>query len=57
MEKPINDVKKLFDDMQENHAQWNVGRATTKRVNVIEESSTELTTKLISVLKGKEELM
>ena len=46
MGKPIDDVKKLLDDMQENHAQWHVERATTKRVNTIEESSTELTAKL-----------
>ena len=37
----------------------NVGRATTKMVNAIEESNTELTAKLdefISVMKGKEEV-
>ena len=59
MGKPIEDVKKLLDDMQENHAQWHVKRATTKRVNFIEESSTELTAKLdelISMMKGKEEV-
>ena len=59
MGKPIEDVKKLLDDMQENHAQWHVERTTTKKVNVIEENSSELTTKLeelISLMKGKEEV-
>ena len=46
MGKPIDDVKKLLDDMQENHAQWHVERTTTKKVNAIEENSSELTTKL-----------
>jgi hypothetical protein len=58
MGKPIDDVKKLLDDMQENHAQWHVERTTTKRVNAIEENNAELTAKLdelISVMKGKEE--
>ena len=36
MGKPIDDVKKLLDDMQENHAQCHVERDTTKRVNSIE---------------------
>nr|XP_040243978.1 ribonucleoside-diphosphate reductase large subunit-like [Aegilops tauschii subsp. strangulata] len=60
MGKPIEDVKKLLDDMQENHAQWHVERTTTKRMNAMEESSMELTTKLeelISVMKGKEEVL
>ena len=59
MGEPIEDVKKILDDMQENHAQWHVERTTTKRVNMIEESSTELTSKLdelISAMKGKEEV-
>ena len=59
MGKPIEDVKKLLDDMQENHAQWHVERTTTKRVNAIEENNAELKTKfdeLISVMKGKEEV-
>src|SRR3990170_9082619 len=59
MGKPIKDVKKILDDMQENHAQWHVERTTTKKVNVIEENSSELTTKLeelISLMKGKEEV-
>ena len=46
MGKPIEDVKKILDDMQENHAQWNVERTTTKKVNAIQENSSELTTKL-----------
>ena len=57
MGKPIDDVKKLLDDMQKNHVQSHVERATTKRVNSVELSSTELTAKLdelISVMKGKE---
>ena len=59
MGKPIEDVKKLLDDMKENHAKQHVERMTTKRVNAIEESSMELTAKLdelISVIKGKEEV-
>ena len=59
MGKPIDDVKKLLDDMQENHAQWHVERTTTKRVNAIEENNAELISKLdelISVMKGKEEV-
>ena len=59
MGKPIEYVKKLLDDMQENHAQWHVERTTTKRVNAMEESNTELAAKLeelISVIKGKEEV-
>ena len=42
MGRPIDEAKKLLDDMQENHAQWHVERATTKRVNAIEEKNTEL---------------
>ena len=52
-------LKKLLDDMQENHAQWHVERSTTKRVNAIEEKNTELTAKLdelIAMMKGKEEV-
>ena len=59
MGKPIEDVKKLLDDMQENDAQWHVERSTTRRVNAIEENGSELTTKLeelISLMKGKEEV-
>ena len=59
MGKPIEDVKKLLDDMQENHAQWHVERTSTKKVNAIQEDSSELTTKLeelISLMKGKEEV-
>ena len=59
MGKPIEDVKKILDDMQENHAQWHVERTTTKRVNAIEENNAELTAKLdelISVMKGKEQV-
>ena len=59
MGKPIDDVKKLLDEMQENHAQWHVERTTTKRVNAIEEKNMELTAKLdelISIMKGKEEV-
>lgn len=59
MGKPIDDVKKLLDDMQGNHAQWHVERTTTKKVNTVEENNTELTAKLdelISVMKGKEEV-
>nr|XP_045084811.1 uncharacterized protein LOC109754706 [Aegilops tauschii subsp. strangulata] len=41
--KPIEDVKKLLDGTQDNNAQWHVERTTTKRVNAIEESNTELT--------------
>ena len=36
MVKSMEDVKKLLDDMQENHAQWHVERTTTKRVNAME---------------------
>ena len=59
MGKPIDEAKKLLDDMQENHAQWHVERATNKRVNAIEEKNMELTAKideLISMVKGKEEV-
>ena len=37
--KHIEDVKKILDDMQEKHTQWNVERTTTKKVNLIEKSS------------------
>ena len=59
MGEPIEDVKKILDDMQENHAQWRIERTTTKKVNAIQENSSELTTKLeelISLMKGKEEV-
>ena len=59
MDKLIDDVKKLLDDMQKIHAQWHVERTTTKRDNAVEEYNTELTAKvdeLISVIKGKEEV-
>ena len=59
MGKPIDDVKKLIDDIQENHALWHVERTTAKRMNAIEENNAELTSKLdepISVMKGKEEV-
>ena len=46
MGKPIDNVKKILDDIEENHAQWHVERTTTKKVNVIEENSSELTTNL-----------
>jgi hypothetical protein len=29
--RPIDEAKKLLDDMQENNAQWYVERPTTKR--------------------------
>ena len=54
MGKPIEDVKKILENMQENHAQWHDERTTTKRVNAMEETNTELTSKieeLISVIK------
>ena len=35
MGKPIDDVKKLLDDMKENHALWHVQRTTNKRMNAI----------------------
>ena len=56
MGKLIDDVKKLLDDMQKNHAQWHVERTTTKTDNAGEEYNIELTAKvdeLISVIKGK----
>ena len=37
--KPIEDVKKILDDMQEDHAQWHVERTTTKKVNAMQENS------------------
>ena len=46
MRRPIDEAKKLLDDMQENHAQWHVERATSKRVNAIEEKNTELAAKI-----------
>ena len=59
MDKLIDDVKKLLDDMQKIHAQWHVERTTTKRDNAVEEYNTELTAKvdeLISIMKGKEKV-
>ena len=45
--------------MQDNHAQWNIERTNTKRVNAVTESNNEeLTAKvdeLLNVLKGKNE--
>jgi hypothetical protein len=37
MGRPIEEVKRLLDEMQENHAQWHVERSTTKKVNSITE--------------------
>ena len=59
MGKPIEDDKKTLDDMQANHVEWHVERTTTKNVNIIEENSSKLITKLeelISLMKGKEEV-
>ena len=58
MGKQITEAKQLFDNMQDNHAQWHVERSNTKKVNsVTPEENVELTAKLdelILAVKGKE---
>ena len=37
MDKKIDKAKKLLDDMQDNYAQWHVGKSNSKKVNSITE--------------------
>lgn len=60
MGQRINGGKKLLDDMQENYAQWYVGRSSlTKKVNVMDqEKNDELRSKideLIGMIRGKDD--
>ena len=58
MGKQITEAKQFLDNMQNNHAQWHVERANTKKVNsVTQMENVELPSKLnelILAVKGKE---
>ena len=58
MGKQITEAKQLLDNMQNNHAQWHVERANTKKVNsVTPEENVELIAmldELILAVKGKQ---
>jgi hypothetical protein len=58
MSKQVEVSRRLLDDMQSNHAQWNVERPSSRKVDSITKGNNEeLTSKvgeLTNILKGKE---
>jgi hypothetical protein len=50
MGKQVEVATKLLDDMQDNHAQWNVEISSSRKVNSINEERNEELTSMVDAL-------